>query len=168
MKKFAIILGLALATVACSPTAEVVSVAPTTRSARLVNTATHSRSQAVQPLIAIYADLDVASTKITHLYIPSKTVAIGGYDNIINTAVREALAANGNADVLVAMELQVKYDPNGSVESVVVSGYPATYTNFRNASDEVLSGLVQAPVVVEQTDETSNNKPLGVFNFGNK
>ena len=163
MKKFTIILALALAAVACAPQLNT--------TARLVNTATHSRSQAVQPITAIYADLDVSSTKITHFYIPSKTVAIGGYDNIINTAVREALAANGSADVLVAMELQVKYDPSGSVESVAVSGYPATYTNFRNASDEVLSRLVQRPAS-EYSNNASNNasnkNPLGFLKLGKK
>ena len=163
MKKFTVILVLALAAVACAPTSELMPV----KSARLVNTATHSRSQAVQPVTALYADLDVSSTKITHFYIPSKTVAIGGYDNIINTAVREALVANGDADVLVAMELQVKYDSNGSVESVVVSGYPATYTNFRSASDGVLSGLLQTPVT-ESSNNTSTNSPFGVLKFGNK
>ena len=95
MKKLTIVLVAAVMAVSCSPMA------------KLVNTATHSKSQAVQPTAAIFADLDVSTEKISYFYIPSKTVAIGGYDNIINTAVREALAANGNADVLVALETQV-------------------------------------------------------------
>lgn len=150
MKKLTIALVMAFMAVGCAP------------SAKLVNTATHSKSQVVKPTVAIYADLDVSSTKISYFYIPSKTVAIGGYDNIINTAVREALVANGNADVLVALETQVKYDSTGSIESVVVTGYPATYTNFRNASDEVLSKLIEKP------SESSSNSSFGVFKIGKK
>jgi hypothetical protein len=84
----------------------------------------------------------VSPTKISFFHIPSKTVVMGGYDNVINTAVREALASNGNADVLVALETQVKYNSVGEIESVTVTGYPATYTNFRSPSDEVLSNMV--------------------------
>lgn len=73
--------------------------------------------------------------------MPSKTVVMGGYDNVINTAVREALLANGNADVLVALETQIKYDKEGQIESVTVTGYPAKYVNFRNPGDEYLKRI---------------------------
>lgn len=134
-------------------------------SARLVNTATHSKSRAVQPVTALYADLDVSPTKISYFFIPSKIVTAGGYDNVINTAVREALAINNNADVMVALETQVKYDYDGQIESVVITGYPATYTNFRNASDEVLSNLVNQSA---STPNSNSNSPLGLFKFGKK
>lgn len=111
-------------------------------SAKLINSATYSKAKAVQPVAALYADLKVSPTKISFFHIPSKTVVMGGYDNVINTAVREALASNGNADVLVALETQVKYNSVGEIESVTVTGYPATYTNFRSPSDEVLSTMV--------------------------
>ena len=151
MKKLSIVMIAAMMTVSCSPMA------------KLINTATHSKSQAVQPTAAIFADLDVSTEKISYFYIPSKTVAIGGYDNIINTAVREALAANGNADVLVALETQVKYNSAGVVESVVITGYPAKYTNFRNANDEVLSKLVQTPA-----ESTTSSSPFGALKLGKK
>ena len=129
----------------------VVAMATSCSSAKLISSATHSKAKAIQPIAALYADLKVSPTKITHFLIPSKTVIQGGYDNVINTAVREALIANGNADVLVAMETQVKYTADGVIESVTVTGYPATYTNFRSPGDDVLRTLPQ------ETDSSSNS-----------
>ena len=79
--------------------------------------------------------------------------------NVINTAVREALLANGNADVLVALETQVKYDAAGEIESVTVTGYPATYTNFRSPSDEVLSTMAAS-------SSASSASPIGALKLG--
>lgn len=103
---------------------------------KLTNSATQK-----QPVAAVFADLNVSPTKVTYFYIPTLTVIKGGYDNIINTAIREALLNNGDADVFVALETQVKYDKKGIIESVTVTGYPATYTNFRNPDDEYLSKM---------------------------
>ena len=77
-------------------------------------------------------------------FIPSKTVVIGGEENIINTAVREALLANGNADVLVGLEKQLKYNDKGEIESITVSGYPAKYVNFRSLQSSTI--LREQPV----------------------
>ena len=123
---------LAMAFASCS--------APT----KLINSATHKKAVVAQPLVALFADLEVSPTKITYFMMPSKTVCDGGYDNVVNSAVREALLANGNADVLVALETQVKYGTDGSIESITVTGYPAKYVNFRNAGDEYLKNM-QAP-----------------------
>ena len=128
-------------------------------SAKLMNSATHSKAKAIQPVAALYADLNVSPTKISYFLIPSKTVVLGGYDNVINTAVREALLANGNADVLVALETQVKYDVAGDIESVTVTGYPATYTNFRSPSDDVLSTMVNS-------SSASSSSPIGGLKLG--
>lgn len=111
--------------------------------AKLVNTATHTKVNAVQPTVAVFADLQVSPTKISYFFLPSQTVQNGGFDNIVNTAVREALIANGNADVLVGLEQQVKYDGNGAVESITVSGYPAKYINFRSPGDDYLRELAK-------------------------
>lgn len=111
--------------------------------AKLVNTATHTKVNAVQPTVAVFADLQVSPTKISYFFLPSQTVQNGGFDNVVNTAVREALIANGNADVLVGLEQQVKYDGNGAVESITVSGYPAKYINFRSPGDEYLRELAK-------------------------
>lgn len=101
-------------------------------------TATHTRISAATPVVAVFADLDVSPEKISFFYIPSTTVAKGGYDNVVNAAVHEALINNGNADVLVGIETQVKYNDKGDIESITVTGYPAKYVNFRNAGDDYL------------------------------
>lgn len=112
--------------------------------AKLTNTSTHSKMQIVQPTVAVLADLEVSPNKITYFFLPSQTVVNGGFDNVVNTAVREALIANGNADVLVALEQQVKYTAEGAVESITVSGYPAKYINFRSPGDEYLRELAKS------------------------
>ena len=101
-------------------------------------TATHTRISAATPVVAVFADLDVWPNKISYFYIPSTTVAKGGFDNVVNAAVREALGNNDNADVLVGREFQVKYYDKGVIESITVTGYPAKYVNFRNATKEDL------------------------------
>lgn len=119
------------------------SVTAPTSMAKLTNTSTHSKVQVVQPVAAVLADLQVAPTKISYFFLPSQTVVNGGFENIVNTAVREALIANGNADVLVGLEQQVKYSSNGQVESITVSGYPAKYVNFRSPGDEYLREIAK-------------------------
>lgn len=129
MKKLFILAVAACAMVSCS--------LPT----KLVNSASHSKTSVVQPIAAVFVDLDVSPEKITYFMMPSKSVTDAGYDNVVNTAVREALLANGNADVLVALETQVKYGSDGVIESITVTGYPAKYVNFRNAGDDYLKTM---------------------------
>lgn len=122
MKKVFILIATAVAMVSCGS------------SARLMNSATYKKMD-VQPMVSLIADLQVSPEKISYTMIPHKTVLYGGYDNVVNSAVREALQANGGYDVLVALETQVKYSADGQIESVTVSGYPAKYTNFRSPDD---------------------------------
>ena len=129
--------------------------------AKLMNSSTHQKANVAPVVAAVFADLDVAPAKITYFMMPSTTVANGGYDNVINTAVREALLANGDADVLVALETQVKYDKEGKIESVTVTGYPAKYTNFRNAGDEYLKEMK-----VTDGNQSAGASALGKFKFG--
>lgn len=136
--------------------------------ARLENTSTHTKVQVVQPVAAVLADLDVAPNKISYFFLPSQTVVKGGFDNVVNTAIREALIANGNADVLVALEQQVKYGADGNVESITVSGYPAKYVNFRSPGDEYLRELAK------ESNKTNNKQPqqpqqgVSLLGFGSK
>ena len=136
--------------------------------ARLENTSTHAKVQVVQPVAAVLADLDVAPNKISYFFLPSQTVVKGGFDNVVNTAIREALIANGNADVLVALEQQVKYGADGNVESITVSGYPAKYVNFRSPGDEYLRELTK------ESNKTNNKQPqqpqpgVSLRGFGSK
>ncbi len=135
MKKIFTLLAVAAMFIGCATTSSSM--------AKLINTATHTRVQTVQPTVAVFADLDVAPNKISYFFMPSQTVQKGGYDNVVNTAVREALIANGNADVLVGLEQQIKYDANGAIESITVSGYPAKYVNFRSPGDDYLRELAK-------------------------
>lgn len=137
MKKALLFVLVAFCFASCTPTAP-------TPQAKLVSSATHNKVSVVSPVAAVFADLEVSPEKISFFYIPSKTVVEGGYDNVVDSAVREALASNGNADVLVALETQVKYNAQGKPESITVTGYPAKYVNFRNAGDEYLRNLAPA------------------------
>lgn len=79
------------------------------------------------------ADLEVSPKKISFFYKPSRAERRGGEKNAIRCAVSEALKANGNADVLVAPQYVIK-KKRGNVKEITVTGYPATYKNFRPAA----------------------------------
>ena len=148
MKKAIILLSAVLCICSCST------------GARLVNSASYSKNSAPSPVAAVFAEIDVSPVRITHFMLPSKTVLMGGYDNVVATAVREALDANGGGDVLVALETQVKYGSKGQIESITVSGYPGKYKNFRNPGDDYLKSMH-----VEEPGEKSS--PIGGL-FGKK
>lgn len=143
MKKIFFIIVAAAVAASCTPTA------------KLITTASHNSFNNPQMIVsAVYADLDIQETKITYIYLPTKTVVAGGLDNIINRAVSEALAQNNNADVLVGLQKQIKYNNLGEVESVVITGYPAHYINMRNADKGYFDD-------VKFTPETSAEDGLG-------
>lgn len=75
------------------------------------------------------ADLNVATKKISYTYRPSSSVRRAGDKAVIQTAVAEALKANGNADVLVAFQYEIK-KTGKKINYVTVEGYPASYSNF--------------------------------------
>jgi len=81
------------------------------------------------------ADLQVSATKISYIMSVTKAVAKGGYESAVNTAIKEALEKNGNADVLIGLQTQVKYTPEGELETIQVTGYPAKYVNFQAVKD---------------------------------
>lgn len=85
---------------------------------------------------AATADLNVSSKKISYTLKPSSAVKRSGEKNVIKTAVAEALKANGNADVLVGFQYEIKRTRNifgcSRIKYVTVEGYPATYQNFKN------------------------------------
>ena len=90
-------------------------------------------------ITSVMADLEVSSEKINYYYVPTTAVYRAGVKNTLNNAIREALLANGDADLLVGMEYEVKYVSFllffRTVDHIVVSGYPAKYKNFRTPSD---------------------------------
>lgn len=132
MKKILII--VCAAVYACSMTS--CSTVRRTASSRNVNA----------PLAAaVITDLDVSNQKITYKYTPTKAVRRGGVANCINSAISEALAANGNGDVLVETQpaLIVRGGIiSGKVKSVTVTGYPAKYKNFRSADEATVKAAI--------------------------
>jgi hypothetical protein len=88
----------------------------------------------------------------------------GGFDNIVNCAVQEALRENGGADVLVALEQQVKYGDDGECESITITGYPAKYKNFRSPGTEYILELSKAP----EAADTQAKPAVGGFGLGLK
>lgn len=74
------------------------------------------------------ADLEVSQKKISFYYDVPRSVRRGGTNSVKATAV--ALKANGNADILVNPQFDMKIR-RGSIREITVTGYPATYKNFR-------------------------------------
>lgn len=87
----------------------------------------------------VVADLKVSNTKISYTYTPSSAVRKGGYKNIKSTAIAEALRLNGGGDVLVETQAEI-IETKGwfgrSIKRITVTGYPATYENFRQKKYE--------------------------------
>ncbi len=134
----------------------VVVMAACSAPSKLINTASYTKINAVQPVVAVLADLEVSPEKITYFMLPSKTVVAGGEKNVIDSAVREALLANGNADVLVGLNTQIKYGSDGQPESITITGYPAKYVNFRSPSDEEILKL-------KADDSSAPSSPLSLL-----
>lgn len=86
------------------------------------------------------ADLQVGE-RITYTLTPSAQIRRGGAANCKKAAIQEALAANGNADILVEPQFVIqKYNGlfrRNVIQSVTVTGRPAKYTNFRTLNDSV-------------------------------
>ena len=112
-------------------------------------------------ITATFADLVVSPKKITYTYKPTDDVRRGGVTNVINTAIRMALDANGGGDVLVELQTTVKKTGRRNVSEVTVSGYPATYKNFRSADDETLKDALKLRAVPEEP--VIKKRFLGIF-----
>lgn len=78
------------------------------------------------------ADLNVGQ-KVTYIYRTNSSDRRGGVKNCLRAAVSSMLRDNNRADVLVAPEY--KYD--NSLHTIEVTGYPATYKNFRSTTPVV-------------------------------
>ena len=100
----------------------------------LLLTTSHQKKMDLGPSVKtdpLEADLQIAPNRIKYFMLVTESIRMGGKLNVISTAVWEALAVNGNADVLVDPQTQIKYDKSGEIESITVTGYPAKYVNFR-------------------------------------
>ena len=121
-KRFILFAVAALAVMSCGAGA---------KSPKLISTATYQK-MSFQPYVTpVQVDLKVSPKKINYFMLVSETVRMGGFDNVVATAVKEALEANGG-DVIVGLQTQTKYNDDGEIESINISGFPANYVNFRS------------------------------------
>lgn len=106
-----------------------------------VNRAAVSTTTVQTPVVsATVATLDVAAKPITYTYHPTKSERNLRLEQLVSNAIYEALQNNGSGDELV----KVSYFVNGKarifnrikVKSISVTGYPATYKNFREPAAE--------------------------------
>lgn len=85
---------------------------------------------------ATIADLQVSNQKISYTYRPNKQDRKAGINHVVGNAVAAALKNSGNADVLIERQYEAIYKVRllggKKIKSVTVTGYPATYKNFRN------------------------------------
>lgn len=77
---------------------------------------------------ATVADLEVGD-RVTFTYNPTSKER-KGIKNCKAAAIQAMLKANGNADVIVAPE----YKYTNDMKTIVVSGRPGKYKNFRSAN----------------------------------
>ena len=98
---------------------------------KVINSATYTEGVAKLYVTPLQADLKVSPKKINYFMPVNEAISFGGLDNVISTAVKEALDANGG-DVIVGLETSVSYSSEGAIESISITGYPASYVNFRN------------------------------------
>ena len=99
-----------------------------TASTETVDTEVYNRSN---------ADLKVSPVKISYTFTPNASYRRAGEKAVLRAAVAKAIEANGNADVLVAPQYEVKKTRglfSTKVKYVTVKGYPATYTNVHPTS----------------------------------
>lgn len=76
------------------------------------------------------ADLVVSGNRISYTFRPHKVAG-----NVYAAAVAAALKANGNADILVQPQFETT-SKRGKIKQIVVTGYPATYKNFKVESSK--------------------------------
>ena len=124
---------IVLATVSCAS------------SRKVLTTATHTGANIQMAVTTLRADLKLVGKKISYYMPVSEAVRRGGKENVIAAAIKEALDANGG-DVIVGLETVLSYNEDGQIESVVVTGFPAFYINFRNDDSipPALSGSEQS------------------------
>ncbi len=139
MKKLILSISVLLCAVSCSTyTYTPVATTPTPKSKHTATAAFRiidTKTPMTSPLIA---DLDVSKNKIVYTYTATKDAIAGGKENVVKMAVWEALVnKGGNADILIGMQYQTKYNNAGEISSVTVTGYPARYVKFRHPSESI-------------------------------
>ena len=88
------------------------------------------------------ADLEVSETRISYTYRPSYAVRLGGSQNVIKTAVQEALKAHGSGDILIGLEYTTisrwtVFPFLSPIREITVTGRPAKYVNFHSLPEKI-------------------------------
>jgi hypothetical protein len=88
------------------------------------------------------ADLDVSETRISYTYKPTYAVRLGGNQNVIKTAVYEALKVHGSGDILIGLEYTTVSRWTilpflSPIREITVTGRPARYTNFHSLPEKI-------------------------------
>lgn len=88
------------------------------------------------------ADLYVSDTRISYTYTPTYAVRLGGNQNVIKTAVLEALKAHGSGDILIGLEYTTIsrwtiFPFLSPIREITVTGRPAKYTNFHSLPEKI-------------------------------
>lgn len=79
------------------------------------------------------AELEVSPVKVSLIdYAPTKKEKRGGYENVKKIAVAKLLKENGNADILIEPQYEIT-SKRKKIKRISVSGYPATYKNFKTS-----------------------------------
>jgi PBP1b-binding outer membrane lipoprotein LpoB len=134
MKKVTLFLGVAALLSSCS------TAIP------MATNYSYSEYQTVSPTQSVYtvpviADLDVAKERITYAERINKniTTLTDAEVEALASSEKEVVIANAakanNADVIVAPTVNIATDANKNLV-IIVNGYPATYKNFRNATEQ--------------------------------
>lgn len=113
---------------------------------------------------ATFATIEVSPCKIQYHYIPDKKTAKSlSMKQLLQNAIFNALQENGNADALVQVNYSVATKRGffkRVVKSITVSGYPATYVDFREPTEEDLNRIETLSRVRENEDSGSNGLKL--------
>ena len=119
---------------------------------------------------ATFASLEIGTERITYTYVPTKHDAKNLSENaLVNNAIYMALAQNGNADVMVRVNYYVTTKRNllgKRVKSIMISGYPAYYVDFREPSEgdlENLESMSLSKMMRNSTVNTDNEGISGIF-----
>ena len=88
------------------------------------------------------ADLEVAEARISYTYKPTYAVRLGGSQNVIKTAVQEALKAHGSGDILIGLEYTTIsrwtiFAFLSPIREITVTGRPAKYVNFHSLPEKI-------------------------------
>lgn len=155
MKKSILFLGMAAIIYGCS--------APKATSYSYSEYKTISPSPSVYT-VPLMADLDVSKDRITYaerinqditFLTDAEVAALANREK--ETVMANALKAH-NADVLVAPMVNITTDANRNLV-IVICGYPATYKNFRNAT-ETDKWMIEASQTEQTPSATKKVNPV--------